>query len=75
MKKLNDSNVQFDLSKTGRFLGRNGMFKCAGIDVLVTADDKEVIISPITSKGLVGRCEIWIPKVDVSTLIKALKSV
>ena len=69
MKILNEYNVQFNLSRMGNFLGRNGMFKCKGIDVLATASKREVIIAPITSKNKIGRCEIWIPKEDVPTLI------
>ena len=42
------------------FTGRNGMMKCAGISVSETVDGL-VWLSPMTSKGVEGRCDITFP--------------
>jgi hypothetical protein len=61
-------NLAFNRHVT--FTGRNGTMKCAGVE-LMEFDDR-VQISPITSKGDVGRCDIDIPKENVPALIEAL---
>jgi hypothetical protein len=60
---------------TGNFLGRNGFFKATGLNLLTTVDEKHVVIAPITSKGKVGRCEMWIPVESIEDLIRELYSI
>lgn len=44
------------------FTGRNGYFKCSGIDFLGLDYDDNVMIAPLTSRGEIGRCDITFPK-------------
>lgn len=54
----------------GHFLGRNGFFKASGVEV--NSFEDTLILSPITTKGVVGRCQIHIPSEDIEQLIKEL---
>ena len=54
------------------FLGRNGTFKCRGVELLATGDD--LSITPITSRGITGRCDISIPQEAIPQLIEKLKA-
>lgn len=54
------------------FLGRNGMAKCGGVDLLETMDGEEFILSALTSKGAIGRCEIWIPREHLAEVAEML---
>lgn len=47
------------------FLGRNGNFKSKGINFL-KYEDSDLHIRPITTKDMIGRCEITIPKEDIA---------
>ncbi len=50
-----------------KFLGRNGKFNCSGLhftDNRLVGEDN-ISIEPITSKDLVGRCRIEIPREEV----------
>jgi len=55
------------------FLGRNGRYKCDGVNV--SRAEETVVISPLTSRGLVGRCEIELPISEVPALVVALQKV
>jgi hypothetical protein len=52
------------------FTGRNGTFKCVGVEVWELSN--RVTISPITSKGKIGRCDIDIPLENLGEFINAL---
>lgn len=52
------------------FLGRNGLFTSVATDLLKT--DQSMLISPITSKGLVGRCAIAIDEESVVDFVHAV---
>lgn len=54
------------------FLGRNGMFKQSGIEVMTHSDGLGVRISPVTSKGQIGRAWIDIPWENLEETCKAL---
>lgn len=58
-----------------RFLGRNGVGKCSGVEVYYSDWDNTVTLSPYTSKGEIARCSITIPASEVKGLIEALKEV
>ncbi len=55
------------------FTGRNGTFKCAGVELMECGD--RIQISPLTSKGSVGRCDIDIPTENLDEFIAALREV
>ncbi len=55
-----------------KFLGRNGYFKCRGVDVWVDAEDGIVTLTPITSRGERGRCFLEIPVAKLGELAGAL---
>lgn len=47
--------------RTTNFTGRNGHFKCCGLDIQPLEHNESVMIAPLTSQGMVGRCDIEIP--------------
>lgn len=53
------------------FCGRNGLFKQSGISVAKVIGNR-VILEPITSKGVIGRCSVEIPVENIPDVIKAL---
>ena len=57
--------VEFDREEAEsldlRFLGRNGSMKCHGLEIFVGPRDGRVVLMPITSKGVCGRCLIEVP--------------
>lgn len=65
-------NLIFD--KTTRFLGRNGTFKMTGMDLYLSTHSKTVSISPITSKGDVGRCDMEIPVENIDAVCEQLQT-
>ena len=56
-------------------LGRSGTIITTGLDLHKNLwnDGQTVTISPINSKGTVGRCFIEIPTADIPQLIKELE--
>lgn len=54
------------------FLGRNGYFKCSGLEI--SRDGDLVQLQPVTSKGLTGRCLIEIPAEHVVEVLRAMKA-
>lgn len=60
-------------SRITNFTGRNGLMKCSGIEIMPISNDR-VILSPLTSKGIVGRCDIFIPVEDIPKLIQTLQN-
>jgi len=64
---------ELKFSRLTTFTGRNGTFKCAGVELIDYTD--RVQISPVTSKGNVGRCDIDIPVEDIPALIEALQDI
>ena len=54
-----------------QFLGRNGSFLCNGIEVF--AERGTVSLSPITSRGLRGRCSLDVPQEAMPTLVELLQ--
>ena len=59
-------------SRETAFLGRNGTGKCAGFDFFKSNDNNSVVVTPLTSKMAMGRCEIQIPLEDLQEFVKAL---
>jgi hypothetical protein len=54
------------------FLGRNGPGQQSGIDIATYNQGSSVIVAPITSKGMVGRCSVEIPVESIPDVILAL---
>ena len=54
------------------FTGRNGLFTSKGLEVW-EASNNDIVISPITGKGQVGRCDIAIPKENIYDVIRELE--
>lgn len=55
------------------FKGRNGVMKCSGVEVYRGGDLSTMWLSPLTSRGVVGRCYIEVPVEDIPALIKAIR--
>ena len=54
-------------------LGRNGLMKVIGLNIWVLADEvDEVVINPINSKGVMGRCHICFPQSEAVRLANIL---
>jgi len=73
-------NISF--KTTVQFLGRNGVFKCTGINLTKSPltnpkleDTPYVTIAPITSRDITGRSMIQIPFENIPELIKALQEI
>ena len=71
-----NATVKFNRPKddTAMFLGRNGYFTCVGVEIFDMTFRKVVEISPITSKGKVGRCYIQIPIGNLPEVIEKLSA-
>jgi len=63
-----DAKIKYD--RNVNFIGRNGYFKASGLDIY--ANESIVILQPITSKGVTGRCSIEIPIEAVAALMNIL---
>jgi len=59
--------------RTTNFTGRNGFLKCNGLDLLKMIHNKSILISPITSKGKIGRCDIEVPLEAIPAVIQELE--
>lgn len=59
-------------NKITNFTGRNGYMKCGGVEVFPYSHEPVTMLSALTSKGEVGRCDIAIPNEDVVSVAKAL---
>jgi hypothetical protein len=57
------------------FTGRNGFFKCSGVDVTCCAHSRTAMLTPLTSRGALARCDIFIPAEDIDALIAALQAI
>lgn len=55
------------------FLGRNGMYKQAGIVAVLTRNEC-VSITPITCKGIPAKCFIEVPIENIDTFIDMLRN-
>ena len=71
--------ISINSKKATEFLGRNGTFKCAGFTMLKMGHERNVVsggsvmIWPITSKGVDGRCFIEVAVDDLEEFIRALR--
>lgn len=55
------------------FTGRNGYFKASGVEISGYNQEGNILLTPLTSKGNAGRCDISVPVQDIPELIKQLK--
>ncbi len=60
--------------RTTNFTGRNGYAKCSGLEVLPLPHNDTVMLSPLTSRGVVGRCDIEVPVEALPELIAKLSA-
>jgi hypothetical protein len=56
------------------FTGRNGYFKCSGVELLPLAHNRSVMVSALTGRGDVARCDIEIPVEAIPALIGKLQA-
>ncbi len=64
-------------TKTTTFTGRNGCFKATGLELSVYLkpnNDSVIVLEPITSRDIIGRCQIEIPREDIPALIAELQA-
>lgn len=55
------------------FTGRNGYMKCGGVELLYLPQNHQVMVSALTSRKDVGRCDITVPVESLSELITKLQ--
>jgi hypothetical protein len=55
--------IKYDAKDTRHHhsLGRNGRVFTSGLDFVYTGPSGRVLLSPLTSRGAIARCEIQIP--------------
>lgn len=72
-----DTTVNFTPPFECSFLGRNGYSKQSGLNVYDSTRSRGHIleISPVTSKGIIGKCRIECPVQDLPKLIEALQNI
>lgn len=63
--------TQIDFSRIVTFTGRNGTFKCKGIEIMEISDNR-IMLSPVTSLGSIGRCNIDIPFENLQEFVDSL---
>lgn len=67
-------NIQWPEACERQVHGRNGFSQCRGVCLDLVANDTEVMIQPINSKGEVTQCQIPIPVKDIPAVIRALQA-
>lgn len=60
--------------RTTRFTGRNGNFRCSGIEVVPLEHNNSLMVSALTGRGDVARCDIEIPMEAVPEVIAKLQA-
>ena len=60
--------------RTTKFTGRNGNFNCSGVELLPLDHNKSVLVSALTGRGDVARCDIEVPLEAVRELIAKLQA-
>lgn len=58
-----------------QFTGRSGYFKCSGLELMALEHNKSIMLSPLTGKGDIGRCDIEVPLEALDELIETLKEI
>jgi hypothetical protein len=64
---------QITWDRLTNFTGRNGFFKCSGIELFELGHSKELMLTPLTSRGNIANCNIIIPVEAIPQLIEELK--
>lgn len=57
-----------------KFTGRNGNFNCSGLEFLPLDHNMSVLVSALTGRGDVARCDIEIPMEAISEVIAKLQA-
>ena len=57
------------------FTGRNGHFKCSGVEALFLPHDDSVMVTPFTSRDELGKCDITVPVTAIPQLVAALSEI
>ena len=60
--------------RTTKFTGRNGNFNCSGVELLPLEHNNSVMVSALTGRGDVARCDIEVPIEAVPELIAKLQA-
>lgn len=66
------TQVRITWPRPTTFLGRNGRFASHGLEVYVYPNN-EIILEPVTSRGVSGRCQIIVPIDALPDLIDTLR--
>ena len=56
------------------FTGRNGYFKCSGVELFRLDHNNSVMVSALTGRGDVARCDIVVPLEALPELIAKLNA-
>lgn len=68
------TSISFSKDLELHFLGRNGLGRICGAEILPIAGQAALHIEPVTSKGVAGRCSIEIPVNHLHQFVSALQA-
>lgn len=72
------TTIQYDPSNKLSYVGRNGVGKQVGIEILACGEpchSQVVVLSPINSKNMVANCSIDLPVDKIPDVIQELKRI
>ena len=67
--------TEMKFNRTVQFQGRNGIFKCSGIEMIHMELSGNIRLYPITSKSLLGTGFIEVPVEELVNLVKTLETI
>ena len=66
-------STQIKFDRMTNFTGRNGYFKCSGIEFMSLKHSNKVMLTPLTGKGAAARCDVTIPVENLQEFISELE--
>lgn len=63
-----------NFNRLTNFTGRNGYFTAKGIEAYPMHHNQTIMLTPITSKGKLARCDIQIPIENLEEVIATLEA-
>lgn len=66
-------NTQVIFKRKVNFTGRNGYFTMSGVDIQTLDHSENVMLTPLTGKGNLARCDMEIPYEHLPSFIGELK--
>jgi hypothetical protein len=64
--------AEINFTRKGNYIGRSGHATMHGLDILTTTNQRNVVLSPINSRGPAQSTFYEIPKEDIPNIVEAL---